>query len=87
MVCCPAVHVLPRGLSPSPAPFYGGPELPGGVHTKPLTAHGTGNDAAGPPRPAPAPPAVCTLADMAFDIYHATIDSDKGIATQEYYIR
>lgn len=30
---------------------------------------------------------VCTLADMQFDIYHATIDSDQGIASQEYYIR
>lgn len=24
---------------------------------------------------------------MHFDIYHATIDSDSGVATQEYYIR
>ncbi len=30
---------------------------------------------------------MCTLADMQFDIYHATIDSDRGLASQEYYIR
>lgn len=31
--------------------------------------------------------AVCTLADLQFDIYHATIDSDQDMAMQEYYIR
>ena len=30
---------------------------------------------------------VCTLADMDYDVYHATVDSCKGIATQEYYIK
>ena len=30
---------------------------------------------------------VCTLADMSYDVYHATVDSSKGIATQEYYIK
>ncbi|KAK9812463.1 hypothetical protein WJX73_001778 [Symbiochloris irregularis] len=30
---------------------------------------------------------VCTLADMSYDVYHATVDSNKGIATQEYYIK
>ena len=30
---------------------------------------------------------VCTLADMDYDVYHATIDSVKGDAMQEYYIR
>ena len=30
---------------------------------------------------------VCTLADMDYDVYHATVDSHKGIATQEYYIK
>ncbi|KAK9860410.1 hypothetical protein WJX84_010817 [Apatococcus fuscideae] len=30
---------------------------------------------------------VCTLADMDYDVYHATIDSQKGLAHQEYYIK
>lgn len=30
---------------------------------------------------------VCTLADMDYDVFHATIDSIKGDAMQEYYIR
>lgn len=31
---------------------------------------------------------VCTLADMSFDIYHATIDADSnGYALQEYFVR
>ena len=30
---------------------------------------------------------VCTLADMNYDVYHASIDSVKGKALQEYYIR
>lgn len=30
---------------------------------------------------------VCTLADMDYDVYHATVDSHKGTATQEYYIK
>ena len=30
---------------------------------------------------------VCTLADMNYDVYHASIDSEKGQALQEYYIR
>ncbi len=30
---------------------------------------------------------VCTLADMDYDVFHATIDSIKGAAMQEYYIR
>ncbi len=34
-------------------------------------------------------PAVCTLADLSYDIYHATIDSSpqEGTAQQEYYVR
>lgn len=37
----------------------------------------------------PARPAVCTLADLSYDIYHATIDSNpqEGTAQQEYYVR
>ena len=30
---------------------------------------------------------VCTLADMDYDVFHATIDSTEGVASQEYYIR
>jgi len=30
---------------------------------------------------------VCTLAEMDYDVFHATIDSIKGAAMQEYYIR
>ena len=30
---------------------------------------------------------VCTLADMDYDVFHATIDSVEGNAMQEYYIR
>ena len=30
---------------------------------------------------------VCTLADMDYDVFHATIDSVKGDALQEYYIK
>lgn len=30
---------------------------------------------------------VCTLADLDYDVYHATVDSNKGIASQEYYIK
>lgn len=31
---------------------------------------------------------VCTLADMEYDIYHATIDaSSEGVASQEYFVR
>lgn len=30
---------------------------------------------------------VCTLADMDYDIFHGTIDSDNNIASQLYYIR
>lgn len=34
-------------------------------------------------------PVVCTLADLSYDIYHATIDSNpqEGTAQQEYYVR
>lgn len=37
-----------------------------------------------PPRPA-----VCTLADLSYDIYHATIDvnEEEGSAQQEFYVR
>ena len=37
----------------------------------------------------PLPFAVCTLADLSYDIYHATIDSSPqdGTAQQEYYVR
>jgi hypothetical protein len=30
---------------------------------------------------------VCTLADLDYDVYHATIKSSDGIASQEYYAR
>jgi len=30
---------------------------------------------------------VCTLADMRYDVYHATIDSNNGKAFQEYFLR
>lgn len=30
---------------------------------------------------------VCTLADLEYDVFHATIDSQHGVAIQEYYIR
>ncbi|KAK9829031.1 hypothetical protein WJX72_003510 [[Myrmecia] bisecta] len=30
---------------------------------------------------------VCTLADLDYDVYHATIDSQTGMASQEYYIK
>jgi hypothetical protein len=30
---------------------------------------------------------VCTLADLDYDVYHATIKSSNGIASQEYYVR
>lgn len=30
---------------------------------------------------------VCTLADMNYDVFHASIDSVRGKALQEYYIR
>ena len=30
---------------------------------------------------------VCTLADMDYDVFHATIDSVQGDAMQEYYIK
>lgn len=30
---------------------------------------------------------VCTLADMDYDVFHATIDSIQGDAMQEYYIK
>ena len=30
---------------------------------------------------------VCTLADLDYDVFHATIDSVNGRAVQEYYIR
>ena len=30
---------------------------------------------------------VCTLADLDYDVYHATIKSSDGIASQEYYVR
>mmetsp|Transcript_9155 Transcript_9155/g.22068 ORF Transcript_9155/g.22068 Transcript_9155/m.22068 type:complete len:496 (-) Transcript_9155:335-1822(-) len=30
---------------------------------------------------------VCTLADMQYDVFHAAIDSHKGQARQEYYMR
>jgi hypothetical protein len=32
---------------------------------------------------------VCTLADLHYDIYHATIDSSEedGTAVQEFYVR
>lgn len=30
---------------------------------------------------------VCTLADLNYDVFHATIDSVNGRAIQEYYIR
>ncbi len=30
---------------------------------------------------------VCTLSDLDYDVFHATIDSHQGAAIQEYYIR
>ena len=30
---------------------------------------------------------VCTLADLNYDVFHATIDSINGRAIQEYYVR
>lgn len=30
---------------------------------------------------------VCTLADMQYDVFHATIDSQGGVAMQEYWIK
>ena len=30
---------------------------------------------------------VCTLADLDYDVYHATIDSNDGVAQQEYYVK
>ena len=30
---------------------------------------------------------VCTLADLNYDVFHATIDSADGRAVQEYYIK
>lgn len=30
---------------------------------------------------------VCTLADMNYDIYHATIDSEGDVANQLFYVR
>ena len=30
---------------------------------------------------------VCTLADLNYDVFHATIDSVNGRAVQEYYVR
>ena len=30
---------------------------------------------------------MCTLADLDYDVYHATIKSSDGIASQEYYVR
>lgn len=30
---------------------------------------------------------MCTLADLDYDVYHATIKSCDGMATQEYYVR
>ena len=30
---------------------------------------------------------VCTLADMQYDVFHATIDSQDGVAMQEYWIK
>lgn len=42
-----------------------------------------------PYRPVPPCTAVCTLADLSYDIYHATIDINEadGTAQQEFYIR
>ena len=30
---------------------------------------------------------VCTLADMHYDVFHATIDSQDGVAMQEYWVK
>jgi hypothetical protein len=30
---------------------------------------------------------VCTLADLNYDVYHGTIDSEGTDAIQEYYLR
>lgn len=30
---------------------------------------------------------VCTLADMDYEVFHATIDSRNGVAMQEYWIK
>ena len=30
---------------------------------------------------------VCTLADMQYDVFHATIDSHDGVAMQEYWVK
>ena len=30
---------------------------------------------------------VCTLADLEYDVFHASIDSAEGVALQEYYIK
>lgn len=46
-----------------------------------------------PPPPAGLPPdaqcfdTVCTLADLRFDVWHATIDSEGGIGSQLFYCR
>ena len=41
-----------------------------------------------PPSPPPTPSTVCTLADLNYDIYHATIDGcEDGSAAQEFYVR
>ena len=30
---------------------------------------------------------VCTLADLDYDVFHATVDSRSGVAEQEYFVR
>ena len=32
-------------------------------------------------------PQVCTLADLDYDVFHASIDNRSGVAEQEYFIR
>ncbi len=34
-----------------------------------------------------APPQVCMLADLDYDVFHATVDNRSGIAEQEYFAR
>ena len=30
---------------------------------------------------------MCTLADLDYDVFHATVDNRKGVAEQEYFVR
>ena len=32
-------------------------------------------------------PQVCTLADLDYDVFHATVDNRSGIAEQEFFVR